>query len=126
MNSTSSSPSAIRDALITAFRASLVATASISGDIPSLIQCAYSRHFKKPPRHALRDPPSRTVRASPPRPRPLDPHQRPPAVHERRARGRRGAPGRHAHAEPGRGVGVSGGWRGQPRPRGQGAGGGSR
>ncbi|KAG9392655.1 hypothetical protein J8273_6023 [Carpediemonas membranifera] len=37
MSSTSSSPSAIRDALITAFRASLVATASISGDIPSLI-----------------------------------------------------------------------------------------
>ncbi|KAG9389954.1 hypothetical protein J8273_8641 [Carpediemonas membranifera] len=47
MSSASSSPSAIRDALITAFRASLVVTASISGDIPCLIQCAYSRHFKK-------------------------------------------------------------------------------
>ncbi|KAG9389963.1 hypothetical protein J8273_8650 [Carpediemonas membranifera] len=47
MSSTRSSPSAIRDALITAFRASLVVTASISGDIPSLIQCAYVRHFKK-------------------------------------------------------------------------------
>ncbi|KAG9389904.1 hypothetical protein J8273_8591 [Carpediemonas membranifera] len=45
MSSASSSPSAIRDALITAYRASLVVTASISGDIPSLIQCAYSRHF---------------------------------------------------------------------------------
>ncbi|KAG9392279.1 hypothetical protein J8273_5268 [Carpediemonas membranifera] len=44
----------------------------------------------------------------------------PPTVHERRARGWRGAPGCPAHAEPGRGVGVSGGWRGQPRPRGQG------
>ncbi|KAG9393444.1 hypothetical protein J8273_3583 [Carpediemonas membranifera] len=45
MNSASSSPSAIRDALISAFRESLVVTASISGDIPSLLQCAYSRHF---------------------------------------------------------------------------------
>ncbi|KAG9393473.1 hypothetical protein J8273_3613 [Carpediemonas membranifera] len=45
MSSASSSPSAIRDALISVFRASLVVTASISGDIPSLLQHAYSRHF---------------------------------------------------------------------------------
>ncbi|KAG9393440.1 hypothetical protein J8273_3579 [Carpediemonas membranifera] len=45
MKSASSSPSAIKDALISAYRASLTETASISGDIPSLLQCAYSRHF---------------------------------------------------------------------------------
>ncbi|KAG9393461.1 hypothetical protein J8273_3600 [Carpediemonas membranifera] len=45
MSSASSSPSAIKDALISVFRASLVVTASISGDIPSLLQHAYSRHF---------------------------------------------------------------------------------
>ncbi|KAG9393453.1 hypothetical protein J8273_3592 [Carpediemonas membranifera] len=47
MNSASSSPSAIKDALISAFRESLVVTASISGDIPSLLQHAYSRHFRE-------------------------------------------------------------------------------
>ncbi|KAG9393426.1 hypothetical protein J8273_3562 [Carpediemonas membranifera] len=45
MSSASSSPSAIRDALSSVFRESLTATASVSGDIPSLLQCAYSRHF---------------------------------------------------------------------------------
>ncbi|KAG9394119.1 hypothetical protein J8273_4484 [Carpediemonas membranifera] len=45
MSSASSSSSAIKDALIAAFRTSLTATASISGDIPSLLQCAYTRHF---------------------------------------------------------------------------------
>ncbi|KAG9390883.1 hypothetical protein J8273_7148 [Carpediemonas membranifera] len=45
MISADSSQSCIREALISAFSASLTATASISGDIPSLLQCAYSRHF---------------------------------------------------------------------------------
>ncbi|KAG9389936.1 hypothetical protein J8273_8623 [Carpediemonas membranifera] len=47
MSSASSSPTCIKDTLISAYRASVAITASISGDIPCLIQCAYSRHFKK-------------------------------------------------------------------------------
>ncbi|KAG9391501.1 regulator of chromosome condensation, RCC1 [Carpediemonas membranifera] len=45
MSCADTSPSGIRDALISAFRSSLTATASVSGDIPSLLQHAYSRHF---------------------------------------------------------------------------------
>ncbi|KAG9389469.1 phosphotyrosine-binding domain protein [Carpediemonas membranifera] len=45
MSSTSSSSVAVRDALISAFNLSVAITASISGDIPSLLHHAYSRHF---------------------------------------------------------------------------------
>ncbi|KAG9394917.1 hypothetical protein J8273_0125 [Carpediemonas membranifera] len=47
MSSESSSPIDARDALISAFRASFTVTASIAGDIPSLLRHAYSRHFGK-------------------------------------------------------------------------------
>ncbi|KAG9389808.1 hypothetical protein J8273_8487 [Carpediemonas membranifera] len=47
MCSATSSPTGARHALISAYRVSLTATASISGDIPSLLQHAYSRHFEE-------------------------------------------------------------------------------
>ncbi|KAG9391022.1 hypothetical protein J8273_7296 [Carpediemonas membranifera] len=45
MSCANTSPAGARDALVSAFCASLTATASISGDIPSLLQHAYYRHF---------------------------------------------------------------------------------
>ncbi|KAG9392162.1 hypothetical protein J8273_5143 [Carpediemonas membranifera] len=47
MSIANSSPVDVREALISAFSLSLAITASIPGDIPSLLRHAYSRHFNK-------------------------------------------------------------------------------
>ncbi|KAG9390811.1 Paired amphipathic helix repeat [Carpediemonas membranifera] len=100
----------------------------LPGDIPTLMREAFTREFGEEfpdkdsdARQATSEETVRTLLA-------LDLHHRhqlcqqdshvslarPPAVHERRTRTGTGAPGRPAHAQPGRGVGVSAGWRGQP------------